>query len=146
LLPSKEIFVEWHDEHCNEVYFSGMKQIAKNSYVGVEVATETLRQRFHNLSQRKFNPVTRKMEYATVAEYHTQILQLVDETQHMDAATVLREVPELDQCMYQGMISRLKERQALAAMVVHPASTNMGENMDRLQTFVNAAKIAEAEV
>ena len=124
-----------------------MKQIAHKLYIGAEVATETLKQRFHGVLQKRWNPITRKNEYHTVAEYHNEYLSLLTEVRDMDPATASNEVPELAQVFFHGLIPRLKERRELAALTNFPApSAHLGENMSRLQAIAEAAKIAEAEV
>ena len=145
-LPFKDVFDHWLDERCNEVYFSGMKQVAKKMYIGTEVATDTLKQRFHGLSQRKYDPVTRKVEFLTVSEFHQEMVALLNEVSEMDAATIQQQVPELDSLFYHGLIARLKSRCNLAQLTQHAASQNLGENMAALQTMVDAAKATEHKV
>ena len=66
-IPTKDVYDAWIEDQCNQAYFAAMKQIAQKIYIGEEVATDTLRQRFLKLSQRKYNPATRKHEYLTVS-------------------------------------------------------------------------------
>ena len=145
-LPFKDIFDQWLDERCNEVYFSGMKQVAKKMYIGTEVATDTLKQRFHGLSQRKYDPVTCKVEFLSVSEFHSEMVALLNEVSEMDAATIQQQVPELDSLFYHGLIPHLKSRRDLALLTQHAASQNLGENMAALQTMVEAAKTVEHKV
>ena len=64
-IPTKDVYDAWIKDQCNQAYFAAMKQIAQKICIGEEVATNTLRQRFLKLSQRKYNPATRKHEYLT---------------------------------------------------------------------------------
>jgi hypothetical protein len=78
-------------------------------FIRAEVATDTLKQRFHKLSQRRWNPVTRKNDFLSVNEYFNEIVALTNEAKHLDPADVADQVPELDSIFYQGLIPRLKE-------------------------------------
>ena len=145
-LPQPEVFNEWMNERFNQVLFSAMKQIAYKAYIGEDVATDTLKQRFHKLGQRKYNAATRKNEYLSVSEFHSEMLNLVAETDNMEPAVALQNLPELDAIFYHGLISRLRERPELARMTNHAPSASVGENIQRLQDMVNAAKVAENEI
>ena len=74
-------------------------------YIGEEVATDTLWQRFHTLTQKKYNKVTRKSEFLTVSEYHGEMIALLNKMSDMDPATVAQQVPELDSLFYHGLIA-----------------------------------------
>ena len=145
-IPLKDVFDEWIEDRWNQVYVMAMAQIAKTMCIGEEVATDTLKQRFHSLSQRKYNPVLRKPEYLSVSEFHSKIIGLLSETGEMDAATIAAQVSELDSLFYHGLIDRLKNNRDLARLTQHPPSTNLGENTTYLQTMVNAAKQAEHKI
>ena len=103
-IPLKDVFDAWLQEQLNHAYFFAMKQIGKHLYIGQEIPTESLRQRFHNLQQKRWNPVTRKNEYLLVNEFHNEFLMLLNETNGMDPATVLIQVPELAALFYHGLI------------------------------------------
>ena len=45
-IPTKDVYDAWIEDQCNQAYFATMKQIAQKIYIGEEVATDTLRQRF----------------------------------------------------------------------------------------------------
>ena len=79
-IPLKDVFDAWIEDCWNQVYFMAMAQIAKTMYIGEEVATDTQKQRFHNLSQRKYDRVLRKAEYLSVSEFHSKIVGLLNET------------------------------------------------------------------
>ena len=115
-------------------------------YIGAEVAMETLKQRFHNLSQRKYDPAMRKVEFLSVSEFHQEMVALLNEVSEMDAATIQQQVPELDTLFYHGLICQLKERRELARLTQHNLSQNLGKKMDHLQAMVEAAKTAEHEI
>ena len=145
-IPLKDVFDAWMDERLNEAYFKGMAQVATVIYIGEEVATDTLKQRFHGLGQRRYNPATRKNEYLTVNEFHSEMIGLLQETSGMDAVTIAAQIPELDSLFYHGLVKRMQDRQELARLTQHPPSANLGENMQRLQEMVNRAKAAEHEI
>ena len=145
-IPNKDVYDAWIEDQCNQAYFAAMKQIAQKIYIGEEVATDTLRQRFLKLSQRKYNPSTRKTEYLTVSEFHSEIVALINETADMDQNTINQQVPELDSLLYHGLLARLQQRQELAAATNHAPSANLGENLANLQNMVNLAKVAEHEI
>ena len=56
-IPLKDVFDRWMNEQWHRAYFRAMVQIAKSSYIGEEVVTESLNQRFQLLSQRIWDPV-----------------------------------------------------------------------------------------
>jgi hypothetical protein len=91
------------------------------------------------LSQRRWNNLTGKNDFLSVNE-------LTNEAKHLDPADVTDEVPELDAIFYQGLVPRLKEKAALAALTQHQPSTNLRENLSRLQAIVDAAKEVEKEI
>ena len=93
-----------------------MAQIAHGQYVGTEIATENLKQRFHQLSQRVYDPTTRKYVFMTASQLQTAIMSLVQETEGMDAATVALQVPELDSVFYHALVGRLQQRADLAEL------------------------------
>ena len=90
--------------------------------------------------------MARKAEYLSVSKFHSEIIGLLKETGEMDAATIAAQVPELDALFFHGLIDRLKSDRDLARLTQHPPSTNLGENMARLQTMVNGAKQAEHKI
>ena len=49
-IPLKDVFDAWIEDRWNNVLFMAMAQIAKTMYIGEEIVTDTLKQRFHNLS------------------------------------------------------------------------------------------------
>jgi hypothetical protein len=59
-IPMKDVFDAWMMEQTNKTYFYAMGQIAYKMLIGAEVATDTLKQQFHKLSQRRWNHITRK--------------------------------------------------------------------------------------
>ena len=120
----KDGFNEWIEDRWNQVYFMAMAQIAKAMYIGEEVATDTLTQRFHGLSQRKYDPVLRKAEYLSVSEFHSEIIGLLNETGEMDTAAIAAQVPKLDALFFHGLIDRLKSDRDLARLTQHPPSTS----------------------
>jgi hypothetical protein len=81
-----------------------------------------------------------------VTEFYNEIVALTNEAKHLDPADVDAQVPELDGIFYQGLVSRLTEKATLAALTQHNPSTNLGENLSRLQAILNAAKEAEKEI
>ena len=96
LLPMHDVFQAWLTDQQNKTYFFAMKQIAHKLYIGAEVATETLKQRFNGVLQKGWNPTTRKNEYHTVAEYHNEFLSLLNEVRDMDPATEAANSPQKD--------------------------------------------------
>jgi hypothetical protein len=146
LIPMKDVFDAWLSEQTHKTYFYAMGQIAFKMFIGAEVATDSLKQRFHKLSQRRWNPVTWKNDFLLVTEFFNEIVALTNEAKHLDPADVTDQVPELDSIFYQGLVPRLKEKAALAALTQHQPSTNLGENLSRLQAIVNAAKEIEKEI
>ena len=145
-IPMKDVFDSWMSEQIHQTYFAAMGQLAFKMFIGVEVATDTLKQRFHRLSQRRWNNATRKNDFLSVNEFYNEIVALTNEAKHLDPADVDAQVPELDGIFYQGLVSRLKEKATLAALTQHNPSTNLGENLSRLQAIVNAAKEVEKEI
>ena len=77
-----------------------------------QVATETLHQRFHSLSQKKWDPTQHKNVYLSVSEFHNEILALTNETSDMTDAECMTQIPGLDLIFYQGLIQRLKDNDA----------------------------------
>jgi hypothetical protein len=143
----KDVFNNLMSEQINKRYFYAMGQIAYKMFIGVEIASDTLKQRFHKLSQRRWNNATRKNDYLSVNDFYNEIVAfLTNEAKHLDPAEVVDQVPELDSIFYQGLVPRLKEKAALAAVTRHQASTNLGENLLQLQTIVNAAKEVKKEI
>ena len=145
-IPLRDNFDAWLTEQINRTYFFGMAQIARTVYIGRDIATETLKQRFHRLSQKKWDHYARKNVYRTVGEFHNDLLSLLEETKSMDEATIADQVPELDSVFYHGLVPRLKEKNELAVLTQHAVSTNLGENLRHLQEIVEAAKVAEREI
>jgi hypothetical protein len=133
-------------EQIHKTYFYAMGQIAHKMFIGTEIATDTLKQRFHKLSQRRWNNVTQKNNFLSVNEFFNKIVALTNEAKHLDPADVTDQVPELDAIFYQGLVPRLKEKAALATLTKHQPSTNLGENLSRLQAIVDAAKEVEKEI
>jgi hypothetical protein len=70
-IPLKDTFDVWQQEQISHAYFNAMKMIARCTYIGSEVATENLSQRFHKLLQRKWNPITKRNEFLTVRDFHS---------------------------------------------------------------------------
>ena len=56
VLPMHDVFQAWLTDQQNKTYFFAMKQISHKLYIGAEVATETLKQRFHGVLQKRWNP------------------------------------------------------------------------------------------
>ena len=108
-IPTKDVYDAWIKDQCNQAYFAAMKQITQKIYIGEEVATDTLRQRFLKLGQRKYNPATRKHEYLTVSEFHSELVALINETADMDQNTINQQVPELDAILYHGLLTHLQQ-------------------------------------
>ena len=146
VIPLKDIFDVWIRDQWHHAYFKAMVQIARSSYIGEEVVTESLNQRFQRLSQRVWDPVARKASYLSASEYHTTFQALLEETAGMNAVTIAQQVPELDAVFYRGLLPQLKDKPALAAMLQHAPSMNLGENIGRLQRMVESTKTAEREV
>ena len=108
--------VAWMHDQWHRTHFHAMVQIAKSSYIGEEVVTESLNQRFQRLSQRIWDPVARKASYLSASECHTTFQALLEETADMDVATIAQQVPELDAAFYRGLLPQLKDKPALAVM------------------------------
>ena len=145
-IPLKDVFDTWMDNQHNHTLFKAVCQLANKTHIGQEIATDALKQRFHNLAQRGCNPSSRKMDYLSVNEFHSEIMSLINELNDKNAAFIAAQVPELDTLFYHGLIQRLKARRELAALTQHALSTTLGENIQRLQTMVDAAKLAEQEI
>jgi hypothetical protein len=147
-IPMKDVFDAWMSEQTNKMYFYAMGQIAYKMFIGAEVlvATDTLKQRFHKFSQRRWNHITRKNDFLSVNEFFNEIVALTNEAKHLDPADVTDQVPELDAIFYQGLVPRLKEKAAPAALTQHQPSTNLRENLSWLQAIVDAAKEVEKEI
>jgi hypothetical protein len=145
-IPMKDVFDAWMSEQINKTYFYAMGQIAHKMFIGAEIATNTLKQQFHKLSQRRWNNVTRKNDFLSVNEFFNEIVALTNEAKHLDPANVADQVPKLDSIFYQGLVPRLKEKASLATLTQHQPSTNLGENLSRLQAIVDAAKEVEKEI
>ena len=144
--PLQQHYQEWIREQRCRVYFFAMKQIARTHYIGEEVATDTLNQRFQNLSQKKYNTITRKLEVKTVAEFHTDMMALVQEVENMSEDQIAQQVPELDAVFYRGLVNRIQTPE-LAALTQHAnPSGNLAEKIDRLNVIVEAAKRVELHV
>jgi hypothetical protein len=145
-IPLRDHYDAWLREQFNQTYFSAMAQIALMVYIGRDIATETLKQRFHRLAQKKWDPYSRKNIYRSVGEFHNDLLALLEETKGMTETTIADQVPELDSIFYHGLVPRLKDKTSLAALTQHAASTNLGENLAHLQAIVEDAKVAEREI
>jgi hypothetical protein len=52
-IPIKDVFDTCMVEQINKTYFCAMGQIAYKMFIGVEVATDTFKQRFHKLAQQR---------------------------------------------------------------------------------------------
>ena len=115
-----DVFDNWMDDRHNHTYFKAMTMIADNMYIGEEVATDTLRQRFHSLAQKKYNKVTRKSDFLSVSEYHSEIVALLNETNDMDANAIAQQVPELDTLFYHGLIDSIEAKTGIGE--ANPAS------------------------
>ena len=146
-VPMKENYDRWIEGRYDHVIFFAMKQISIKTYIGAEVATDNLQQRIYRVGQKKFNTATRRVEYCTVGEYQSELLQLINETNSMTQDQICAQVPELDAVFYQGLVPSLKEKPRLAALVnSHAPSGSLGENLANLQAFVNAATEEEQAV
>ena len=143
--PVKDAFDTWIQDQWNHTWFSAMKQCAKKTYIGTEVPTDTLKQRFYRLNQRMWDNHQRKNVYLSVSQLQTRYLQLIDEI-NPNAPNANELIPELDTTMYHALIARLRNVPALATATQHAASTTFGENVQRLQAFVDEAKKAEKEI
>jgi hypothetical protein len=74
-IPMKDVFDAWMAEQINKTYFYAMGQIARKMFIGAEIATDALKQRFHKLSQRRWNNVTRKTnDFLSVNEFFNEIV------------------------------------------------------------------------
>jgi hypothetical protein len=143
-----DVFRDWMREQLHQAYFYGMEQIIQAIYIGRQVATETLSQRFHRLSQRKWDPIARKPKFVTVTEFHNELLSMLEEVQGMSEEDIGRNVPELDNIFYNGLSDWLKQQKGdeMAALLNHDASATLGENTQRLSNIVQVAISAEREV
>jgi hypothetical protein len=145
-IPMKDVFDDWMSEQIHKTYFYAMGKIAYKMLIGTEIATDTLKQRFHKLSHRRWNHVARKNNFLSVNEFFNKIVALTNEAKHLGPADVADQVPKLDAIFYQGLVPRLKEKAALAVLTQHQPSTNLGENLSWLQAIVDEAKEVEKEI
>jgi hypothetical protein len=137
----KDVFDDWMSEQISKTYFDVMEQIAYKMFLGAEVATDTLKQHFHCLPQRRWNNATKKNNFLLVNEFYNEIVAFTNEAKHLDPTDVAdQQVPELDGIFYQGVVPWLKEKATLAALTHHNHSTNLGENLSRLQAIIDATK------
>jgi hypothetical protein len=93
-IPMKDVFDAWMSEQIHKTYFYAMGQIARKMFIGAEIATDTIKQRFHKLSQWWWNHVTRKNDFLAVNEFFNEIVALTNEAKHFDPADVADQVPD----------------------------------------------------
>jgi hypothetical protein len=139
-IPLKDVYDNWIRDQIHRAYFQGMTMVIRATYIGQEIATENLSQRFHKLSQRNYDPATKKVRYLMVRSFHhSELLSLLEETADMSNQEIQQNVPELDRIFYNGLILRLQDRPPLAAHLQHPASNTLGENITRLNQILATA-------
>ena len=145
-LPVREAFDRWILDQRNHIYFEAMVQIARKSYIGTEVITETLQHRIRAVNQREWDPIAKKNKYWSANELHAKMASMVGETHNMTPDQIQQEVPELDRIFYYALVPTLQQCQEIARLLNHPPSTNLGENLTRLQAIVDATKIEEIRI
>ena len=137
-VPLEDNFTDWMELNLDKTYFYASEMIATKNYIGDEVATDTLRQRFLKISQRKWNPKTKKPMFLTANQLYQEINLLVNECRGMSPAEVAENVPELDILFYNALLKKMQVPM-LARLTKHGASASLGQNIQRLDAILSKA-------